>query len=203
MRKSRKGDDDERSIPKIVLLVAALVLVFMSTSVILAAYPQHLFIDNKTVINSAVGFKDNHTVNIRGSMVQYGQNDIIPIDGQDFIRVTANQVQLGNSTFVSGVRQLSARIYQNVLFEQQIGEFDISRAAQVGVDGDVIALIPISVNVLNVRTSDSYYNIELVQGISFLKTKNNIMLKLQKENNKIKVSIVGLKNYDNVWMRTV
>lgn len=203
MRKSRSGDDEERSIPKIVILVTSLVFVFMSTSVILAAYPQHIYIDSKTIIDSTVGFKDNKTVNIRGNIVQYGENSIIPINGQEYIRITGNQVQMGNNLFTPGIRQITANFYQNVLFQQTAGEFAINRAAQIGIDSDVIALIPVSQNIIKIKSSTSDYNVELIQDVSFIKTKNGVMLKLQKVDNKIVVSVIGLKNYDNVWMRVV
>lgn len=202
-RKSRRGDDDARSIPKMLILVGMLIMVYMSTSVVLAAYQQHLYIDNKTVIDASVGFKDNKTVNIKGNMVQYGQNDIIPVNGQEYIRITGNQVQMGNNLFTPAIRTVTAKIYQNILFEQKVGEFNISRAAQVGIEGKTVALIPISTNIINIRTVDSNYNVEFTQDIIYINTKDGVMLKLQKDNSKIKVSIVGLKNYDNVWMRTV
>lgn len=204
-RKSRNGDDEERNLPKIILLVAMLGVVFMSTSVLLSAYPQHLYLDDKTVINAAIGFekiKDN-IVNIRGNQVPFTQNDIIPITGQDYIRITGNQVQLGNSTYTPGVRTVTPKFYQNVLFQQYVGEFNVNRAAQVGIDKDVISLIPISVNIVNIRSNADNYNIEFVQSTTFLTTKDGVMLKLQKDSNVIRVYAVGIWNYENVWMRII
>lgn len=202
-KRPRKDDDDERNIPKMTFLGVLLIAVFMSTSVILAAYQQHLYIDNRTVIDATVGFKDNRTVNIRGNMVQYGQDAIIPINRKEYIRITGNQIQMGDNLFTPAVRQVTAKIYQNILFEQKVGEFSITKAAQVGIEGKVIAFIPISANIVNIRSTDSNYNVEFTQDMSYLTTTDDVMLKLQKEDKKIKISIIGLMNYDNVWMRII
>jgi len=198
-----RKDDDSRSIPKIVLLVFMLTIVFMSTSVLLAIYPQHLYIDKRTVIDSTIGFNDNNTVNIRGNLVQYSQDDIIPINGKDYVRITGNQVQLGESVFTPAIRIVTAKFYQNILFEQSVGEFNINRAAQVSIEGYIISMIPLSATIINIRTSDSNYNVELTQNITYINTKNGIMLKIQKINDKIKVSIIGIQNYQNVWIREI
>lgn len=199
----RRRMGSERSTPKIAILMSLIVLLTSITSMVMSSYPQHLYIDNKTVILNAIGFLDNNTVNIRGHQTQYGAGDSIAIDGRDYIRITGRQVQLGSSNFSEGIRTLTASLTDNVLFQQMIGTFTINQVAQVGVDGETVSIIPISMNVVNIRTDDSVYNIEFVQDTTFITTKNKVMLKLTKEKDTITIFVVGIKNYQNIWMRII
>lgn len=199
MPKRRKN---ERDIGKIALLSFLLFSVFISTSIVLSVYPQHILIDDKTVLDAKVGFKDNNTVNIRGNMVQYKAGDIVPIEGRDYVQITGRQVQLGSSSYTEGIRRLSASLTQNVLFEQEIGEFSMKNAAQMGIDGETIVMVPISQSVISVKTSDSSYNIELQQDTAYIRA-GETMVRLSKSGSSIKIFIIGIRSYESIWLRVV
>lgn len=182
---------------KSIILIGLLTGVFMFNAVIISSYPQHLYLNNNTVIESIVGNFNNSTVNIRGNQVQYSSGDIIFLEGRDYIRITGNQVQLGGDIFTSAIRTISASLSQNVLFEQKIGSFGLNSAGKLVIDDVVINLIPVSRNVLNVRTSSDNYNVELINNIVYIK-KGEVMLKLVQNNNDINIYLIGTKNFNKI-----
>ena len=192
----------ESGFGKALFLTALLALTLLSTSIVLTAYPQHLFINDGTIINSDLKFTGNNTVSIKGNQVPFSQNDIIPIEGRDYIRVVGKQVQLGESIFTPAIRTITASITQSVIFEQKVGEFNINKVAQVGIENTIINIIPASKSTLNIRTKNSNYIIEFLQNNTYIKS-NDVMLRLNKNGDKISVYIVGFKNYESIWMRTI
>ena len=182
---------------KSIILISLLTGVFVISGVVISAYPQHLWVNNQTVVDSTVGNFNNGSVNIRGNQVQYSSGDVIFLEGRDYIRITGNQAQFGSDTFTSAIRTISAQIHQNILFEQKIGTFSINSAGQVLIDGTTINLIPVSSNVLNVRTSDSNYNIEFVSGTVYI-TSKDIMLKLINDGSNISVYLIGTGSYNKI-----
>ena len=193
---------DQRSTPKIIALTAIVFIITSITGVILTSYPQHLYISNNTVIDAIAGFEDNNTVNLRGNQVQYNPGDIIPLEGRDYIRITGNQVQLGDTIYSEAIRTITASLSQNVLFPQKIGEFTINQAAQIGIDNEIINIIPVSMNVVNIRAPDSNYNVEFVQEKTYFKTAGNLF-ELTNRDGKITVSAIGIRNYQTIWVRTI
>lgn len=189
---------EESNLIKSIILISLLAGIFMVSGIIISAYPQHLWVDNKTVIEATVGNFDNGHVNIRGNQVQYTPGDTIFLEGKDYIRIIGNQIQFGDNTFTGAVRSLSSDISQNVLFEQKIGSFAISNSAgKVIIDNTIINIIPITNNIMNIKTSDSDYNVELVDNTSYIKSKS-IMLKLIKNDNNIEIYLIGTGKYNKI-----
>ena len=95
MRRSRKFEDETTTTKSLVIFGLIFVL-FFSTSIALTSFPQHLALNDKTVIQ-AIKFIGNNTAIIKGNQVQYGVGDVIPIEGKsrDYIRITGNQIQIG------------------------------------------------------------------------------------------------------------
>ncbi|CAG0948604.1 MAG: hypothetical protein OIN86_12940 [Candidatus Methanoperedens sp.] len=201
--RQRRGRTEESGFMKALVLTTLLALTMLSTSVVLTAYPQHLYINNGTIINSDLKFVNNNSVNIKGHQVQYGQNDIIPVgEGRDYIKITGRQVQLGESFFMPGIRTITAGLYQSVIFEQKIGSFGIDKVGQISIDGNVINVIPASQNTVNVRTATSNYIVEFTQSNTYIKS-GNAMLRLNKNGNVISIYLVGFSNYNRVLVRTI
>lgn len=188
---------------KSVIIVGLLAGIFMATGVVLSAYPQHLYLGNQTVVDGMVGnFLSNGTMNIRGNQVQYSTGSVIPLEGRDYIKITGNQVQLGDDTFIPAIRIVSARVSQNVLFEQKIGTFSINSAGSATVDDVSINFIPVTKNILNIQTQDSNYNVEFVSSVVYLKSKD-VMMKLAQNGDNIEVYLVGTSRYDNIIFVTI
>lgn len=185
------------NIIKSLILIGLLSSMFIFSAIVLSAYPQHLYVNNQTVIEASVGNFNNGTVNIRGNQVQYSSGSVIPLEGRNYIRITGNQVQFGGGTFISAIRTISAQIHQNILFEEKIGIFSINSAGKIIIDDNIINLIPVSKNIINIRTSDSNYNIEFITDTIYI-TSGDIMLKLIQNDNNIEVYLVGTRNYERI-----
>lgn len=184
---------------KSIILLGLITLVFVFSGVVISAYPQHLYFNNNTVIDASVGNFNNSTVNIRGNQVPYSPGDIIFLEGQgrDYIKITGNQIQIDGGTYISGMRSLSSDLTQNVLFEQKIGNFTPDGACKIIIDDKVTNLIPVTENIINIRTSDSDYFIEFVNDFLYFKN-NDIMFKLHMSGNNINVYIIGINNYNEI-----
>lgn len=199
----RRYTGSERSVPKIVILMSLVFIIISLTSAVLTSYPQHLYLDDKTTIGS-VAFTGNNSVIIKGNQIAYGVGDYIALDNsRDTIRITGNQVQLGTEVYSEAIRTLSASLSNNILFTQSIGTFSVNQVAQIGIDGDIINIIPISSDVLNIQTAGSNYNIQFVQETTYITTENGSMLKISKEDDIVSIFIVGIKNYQNIWLKVL
>ncbi len=194
---------------KTILLLAMLFFLTGATSIILSAYPQHLAINNNTVINSAVKFLGNNTVALNGHQIQYSSNYVIPVAGRDFIRITGHQVQVSGTNYTEGLRSIPVGWQQNALVLQKIGKYDSSHIAQIVVDSTVINLIPVSENVLNVNAVDisakeqpNHYNIIFQSGTVFI-NEQGVMIKLVKENNNTSAYIAGFAHYNRILLRVI
>lgn len=186
------------NIAKSLTLMGLISSIFIFSAVLLSAYPQHLYLDNNTVIESTVGYFHNGTANIRGNQIQYSTGDTIPLEDRDFIIITGNQAQIGGSTFISAIRSVSTNsLSQNVLFEQQVGSFGINNAGKLIIDDMTMNFIPVTPNILGIKTSDSNYNVEFINDITYIKSKN-IILKLLKKDNDIKIYLVGTQSFNKI-----
>lgn len=183
---------------KSIVLISLLVSVFIFSGIVISAYPQHLWVNNQTVVDSTVGNFNNGTVNIRGNQAQYSSGDVILLDGKDYIRIIGNQKQIGDDTFINAIRTVTASISQNVLFEQRVGSFPISNSAgKIVVDDVVINIVPITNDIVNIKTSDSDYNIQFVANKAYI-TSKSIMLKLVKINNEMEIYLIGTQKYGSI-----
>jgi hypothetical protein len=182
-------------------------LITFSTSITLTSYPQHLALDDKTIIQ-AIKFISNNTAVVKGNQVQFGKGDVLPLEGRDYIKITGRQIQVGESRYNEGVRTVSASWYQNTMFAQKIGTFRTDQTAQIIVDRTVITIHPVSKDVLSITSLDlstpktqNNYNIQLAQDTVYI-NEGGAMLKLVGTNSMITVSLIGLKKYTNIIMRT-
>lgn len=187
----------ETNLVKPLILIGLISSMFIFSAVVISSYPQHLYLDNQSVIDATIGYFNNNTVNIRGNQVQYSTGDVIVLEGRDYIRITGNQKQIGDDIFTGAIRTVTASISQNILFEQKVGIFSINSAGKVLIDDVVISLIPVSSNILNIRTVDSNYNVEFVSGVVYITSKDT-MLKLVQNNDDIEIYLIGTKNYNKV-----
>lgn len=187
----------ETNMVKPLILIGLISSMFIFSAVVISSYPQHLYLDNQSVIDATVGYFNNNTVNIRGNQVQYSTGDVIVLEGRDYIRITGNQKQIGDDIFTGAIRTVTASISQNILFEQKIGSFGLNSAGKLVIDDVVINLIPVSRNVLNVRTSSDNYNVELINNIVYIK-KGEVMLKLVQNNNDINIYLIGTKKFNKI-----
>lgn len=204
MKKSK--NTEKPSARKAILLLFLLTIMFLSTSAILTAYPQHIYINNATKID-VVKFLDGNRLILKGNMVQYGAGDIIPLEGRSYIRLTGKMAQIGGSTYKEGIRTVTSDIFQNILFSQELGVFNESTVAQVIIETTVINLIPISRDVINVNVQNlaprklvNNYNIQFTQSTTYI-NDNGIMLKLTKKQGKVYVKLIGIKPYKNILFR--
>lgn len=110
---------EENQYAKFLLTLFILTMVFLSSSVLLTAYQQHVLIGSNTTFGD-IKFLGNNTVLIKGHQSQLSQNDIISIGGRDYIHLTGKQVSVSGNTFSQGIRTLTTSISQNLLFEQVI-----------------------------------------------------------------------------------
>ncbi len=191
----------DSSLPKLLLTVFILSLVFLFSSAIINAYPQKLVINKDTVIGD-IKFISNNTILIKGNQVQIGQNDIISIGGRDYVKITANQVSIQGEIYNRGIRLLSPLFTQNMLFEQKIVTYSSLKSARIIIDSDQILITPISSNIFNIKSKNENYNIELSNGISYINTASKTMLKLHKTKENIDVYIIGFINYKNIVVYT-
>lgn len=193
---SKKQNQD--GLIKSIILLGLLSGIFVSTGVILSTYSQHLYLDNQTIVDGIIDrFSSDGIVNIRGNQVQYSPGSVIPLDGRDYIRITGNQVQIDGETFTPAIRIVSAQIQQNILFEHKIGTFNINSTGRVAIDDVNINFIPVTRNILNVQTQDSNYNIEFVNTIVYMKSKN-VMLRLVQNSDNIEIYLVGTQKYNSI-----
>lgn len=207
MRRSRRYEDQPTT-TKSILIFGLIFIITFSTSITLTSFPQHIALNDKTVIQ-AIKFIDDKTALIKGNQVQLGKGDIITLEGRDFIRITGNQVQVGTSNFSEGVRTVGASWHQNVLFSQKVGTYDSNKVAQIVVDKTAFNLIPMPSDVLSVTISDlsnrkneQHYNVQFTQDTLYI-NENDIMLKLVRTGKSTTASLIGLKKYNNIIMRTI
>ena len=205
----KRFKSEKRNVPKIILLLSLITVLSMFSSTALSMYPQHLWISNTTKLGDRVQFMDNNTAIIKGNQVSYTANQIMPLEGRSYIRITANQAQFGGNTYQEGIRTVFAEWNQNLLLQQPIGSFNptAQRAAQIGVDKTVITLIPISTDVINVNAVDlngkkptSNYNLQLAQK-AYL-SENGVMLELSKKDTNIVITLIG-SGYKSIWMQVI
>lgn len=190
----------ESSLPKLLITAFILSLLFLSSSVLLTMYQQHVLIGKDTNFGD-IRF-GNGTVIIKGHQSQLSQNDIVSVGGRDYIKLTGKQVSVSGNTYSQAIRTLSTTFFQNLLFEQPIQEFSLPKSSKITVDGDQILITPLSDSVLNIQTKSSNYNIEFSNGITYINTEAKTMLKLQKINGKVKVYLIGFQNYQSIRSET-
>ncbi len=183
---------------KSIILISLLTGVFVISGVVISAYPQHLWVNNQTVVDATVGNFNNSSVNIRGNQVQYSSGDVIFLEGRDYIRITGNQKQIGSDTFIGAIRTVSASIEQNILFQQKVGSFPINNSAgKLIIDDVIITIVPITNTIVNIKTSDSDYNVQFVANTVYI-TSKSIMLKLIENNGNIEIYLIGTSGYNKI-----
>lgn len=207
MRRNRRFED-EPTTTKSLIIAGLIFLITFSTSITLTSYPQHLAINENTVIQ-AIKFVGNDTAIIKGNQVQLGTGDVIPLAGRDYIRITGNQVQVGKTNFTEGIRTVSASWHQNVMFSQKIGSFKSTQTVQIIVDNSVFNLIPLQSEVLSITVVDlsnkanqQHYNTKFNQDTLYI-NENDIMIRLVRTDDTITASLIGLKKYSNIAMRLI
>lgn len=209
MRRYRRSEE-EPTVAKSIVIFGLIFILFFSTSITLTSYPQHLALNNKTVIQ-AVKFLDNSTAIIKGNQVQYGAGDVLPLQGRDFIRITGNQVQLGSTNYNEGIRVVGTSWHQNLIFSQKIGTFKSSQTAQIIIDKSSFSFTPLQSGFLSVTVSDisksnrnneQHYNIQFTQETVYI-NENDIMIRLVKKDDVVTASLMGLKKYTNIIMRVI
>lgn len=192
-----------RDYSKISLTLISLFIIFILSSSLFSMYPQHLYLSNNTKISSSIQFLSNNTAIVHGNQVSYSKNDIIFIDGREYIKITGNQKTIGSYQFTPAIRTLSSSLTQNPLFELEIGSIPLNSGAKLQLDDVSTLIIPISPTIINIQSSDgSNYNIEFVSDTTYIKS-NGSMIKLVKTPTSIKVILVGIKSYSNIWMSTL
>lgn len=194
----------EYSLPKTIIILTIVLILTISSTIALTSYPQHIYLDNKTKFKD-ISFQNNNVVTVKGNQVTYNTGDTILLEGREYIKVTGKQQQYGNFLLTPAIRTLSSTISQNVLFEREIGRFKInSQSAQVTIDKTIINFIPLSLNIINIQTASTKYNIDLTStNKTYLTFENGIMLKLEKNSNIIKIYIIGLSEYNNIKVRII
>lgn len=194
----------ESSLSKALLLLALLSLVMLSTSTVLSAFPQHLMVTNKTIIDNDIKFGNGNTVTVQGNQVQFSEGDLITAknQGRSYIKITGRQTQFGDFKAYPGIRTLTASMTQIALFQQRIGSFSINKAAQIVIDGYTIQIVPISADSLNIRTVDSNYIVQFSGDTTYI-NQNGIMLRLSRSNNEITAYLVGLESHSQIIMRVI
>ncbi len=207
MKRNRRFED-ESSTTKSVVIFGLIFVLFFSTSIALSSYPQHIALNDQTVIQ-AIKFINNNTVLIKGNQVQFGSGDVIPLDGRDYIKITGNQVQIGKNNYPEGIRTVAAEWYQNLLFSQRIGKFQTNQTAQIIIDGTSFILTPLSQDTVSVTATEilnpknqNHYNIIYKQGVVYI-NENGIMLKFTKTEDIVVVNTVGLDRHDKIILRTI
>ncbi len=193
----RNSDNSDIDIVKAIVILSLLTSIFVFSSIVISAYPQHLYLGKDSVIESVVGNFDNGTVNVRGNQVQYVSGDVIPLEGRENIRITGNQVQIGGSTLIGAIRTVTSELHQNILFEKPIGVFPIQNAGRILVDDVEIILIPVTDKIINIRTLESNYNVEFINDVTYI-TSKDVMVKIMKSNDTINIYLIGTKSYQNV-----
>ncbi|MDD5453915.1 MAG: hypothetical protein PHW62_00245 [Candidatus Ratteibacteria bacterium] len=207
MRRSRKFED-ESTTAKSLIIFGLIFILFFATSIALTSYPQHLAINEKTVIQT-IKFIGNNTAIIRGNQVQYGTGDVISIQGRDYIRITGNQVQIGKSNYPEAVRTIVSEWYQNILFTQKVGSFKSNQTAQIIIDSTSFVLTPLSqdtisvtaTNILNTK-NQNHYNIVFKAGTVYI-NENGIMLKFTKTEDVVIVNTVGFDRHNKIAIRAI
>ena len=177
------------------------------SSALLTAYPQHIYINEETRIES-LKFLENNTVLLKGNQVSYGTGDVIPVKGRDYIRITGNQIQIGEKDFREGVRAVTASYSQNVLFMQKIGSVPGNRPFQIVVDNSILNIIPINSTIYNInaavvgKTGSNSYNVQFVQETVYI-NENSVMYKLSITGETISVHLVGFDRHKTILVRAM
>lgn len=193
---SRKTEQID--ITKVIVMSILLLSLFSSSSVLLTMYPQRLLVDNSTSIDSILKFTDKG-ITLRGNQIQPSSDDIIPLNGRDYVRITSRQIQIGDNTYREGVRTVNPLFSQNIWFSQYIGEFQPTQSVKIGIDNEVIILTP-SFNTIKVQTPESdSYTIQFKDNVTYLKSKS-VMLRLEKTD-KIRVYLIGFKETNSIWLK--
>lgn len=211
MRQSRRFEE-ESTTTKSIVIFGLIFIMFFSTSIVLTSYPQHLALNDQTVIQ-AIKFLNNNTALIKGNQVQFGSGDVIPLAGRDYIRITGRQIQIGKDEYNEAVRVVSPSSWtQNTMFNQKIGASKSNQAMQIVIDKtsfNLIPIKPISAKIVSVTIDDlskkniqTHYNIQFTQNTTYI-NENNIMLKIVNENNSTTVYIVGVGRYNNIFFRAI
>ncbi|MFA4870927.1 MAG: hypothetical protein WC623_22200 [Pedobacter sp.] len=188
---------DNEQLVKSIIIIALVSSLFVFSSIVISSYPQHILLGNDTVINNAVGNFINNTVNVRGNQVQFASNDIITLNGREYIKITGRQVQVGNSTYASGIRTINPSVSQNILFEQKIGTMNINNAGKVIVDSTEIVLIPITTTAIRISSTTDNFDIEFVNNIAYVKVQN-VLLKLTNDGTTINTYLVGTDKHQQI-----
>jgi len=207
MRRNRRYEDQPTTTKSITIFIL-IGLIFFSTSIVLTSYPQHLAINEQTKIEF-IKFLSNNTAIIKGNQVQFATNDVIPITGRDYIKITGRQVQINSQDYPEGIRTVASEWYQNVLFTQRIGKFQSNQTAQIIIDGTSFVLTPLSQDTISVTATDlsntkdqNHYNIIFKQNTVYI-NENGIMLKFTMAGDIITVNTVGLDKHNKIMIRTI
>lgn len=204
----RRFEEETSTTVKSITIFVLIGILFFSTSIALTSYPQHIAINEKTVIQT-VKFLGNNTAIIKGNQVQFGTGDVIPLVKRDFIRITGNQVQIGKTNYLEGVRTVAAEWYQQILFSQRISKFQTNQTAQIIIDETSFILTPLSQDTISVTATDlsntknqNHYTVIFKQGTVYI-NENGIMLKFTKVGDVITVNTVGLDRHNKIILRTI
>lgn len=200
--------EDEPTTTKSLIIFGLLFLLFFSTSIVLTSYPQHIALNDQTVIQ-AIKFMDGNTVMIRGNQIQLQVGDSIPLNGRDYIKLTGNQIQVGKTNYPEAIRTVAAEWYQNTLFSQRVGTWNSNQVAQIVVDKIAINLIPVSNDIISVTAIDTTktnkqnrYNIQFTQDTTYI-NEHGVMIRLVKKEGTVTASLIGIMKYNNVFLRII
>lgn len=207
MRRNRRFEDETNGTKSLIIFGLVFIL-FFSTSVALTSYPQHLALNEQTVIQT-IKFIGNNSAIIKGNQVQLMPGDSIPLAGRDYIRITGNQVQVGKTSYQEGIRTVAAQWYQNVMFTQRVGSYQSNQTVQIIIDDTSFVLTPLSQDTISVTAteisglkSENHYNVVFKEGTVYL-NENGIMLKFNKGAGIITVNTVGIDRHKKIVIRAI
>lgn len=186
------------------ITLAILVAVFMASSTLFSMYPQNIYIENNSKI-SVASFTSNNTAMVKGNQVSFGQDDLIFLEGREYIRITGNQQSIGEYKLTPAIRTLSTSLMQNPLFETKVGSFSVNSGASIIVDESHFSLIPISANILKVQGEDTNFNLNFVASSTYIKVDDNLF-RISKDSASVPtftVYLAGLSSPTQIAMVTI
>ena len=198
---SGPGNEPDSVSGKVGATILLLLVVVFSNAFVTSSFPQNILIDEDTTFNfhdNLLSFQDvsenGATVILNANQESVNNRDVIAMGGRNSIRLTGNQVSVGENDFFTGQVTIPTRLNHIILFEQSTLELkDDLKIIDINFRDHQITLENEFEDIYLIHDGVNTYNIELPVGdLTYITDdENDVLFKVQHIEGKIKIALVG------------
>lgn len=195
------GNEPNSVSGKVGATILLLLVVVFSNAFVTSSFPQNILINEDTTFNFHGNLLSFQEVNEQGATIILNANqesvnnrDVIAMGGRNSIRLTGNQVSVGENDFFTGQVTIPTRLNHIILFEQSTLELkDDLKIIDINFREHQITLENEFEDIYLINDGSNTYNIELPVGdLTYITDdENDVLFKVQHIEDKIKIALVG------------